>query len=819
MKIPTLESNVAPGNAQVPYLPGQFAQAASPNLDMAANAIAKYGQMQARDQAKVQMQEEKDARYWASIQGSTLRKETADHLASATQNMPKGGEGFAGSVDAFIGTRAEQIKKQAPSQLATDLWDVESANIRSQMFSHTIQTEAQERARFKGESISKSIVEDSATLYQEGHRSYFTPDASTSPFKMMRDEKIGIIEESGLPTQVKQQLTQSMDKEWTQSYLYNQLNNGPKQLLEDLKSGKTIDYLTKVGITPDQQMLQSFRATAENIVKTSDNQNIGEVRRYMDNNLSSISLNGREINPPFDNDTMVKAVGVDTWKAYEDKKYVATQTRQAAELLISDPSPENVKAVLTQYKNRADGMQTSKNADVYQSLAKSWSDIASTLIRDGHTAAMDALRGADVQMMVGGVVHTNDAIARSAFSIEYQKRAGVPEELIRILTVEEAKAHVNKLAQIDPANAEAYLSGLQENYGPYYQQVFRQINQSGLPNGYKVSLWAGGTAMSDVMTNVARRSTKDMEEATGLMAPDLRNIKDSVTAEIKPFVNTITYGDSAGTRTDYVTAMYDTMYKAVLAQVASGMTIKEAVTSVKKTLIDDRYYIKGTYWIPKTITEPNMAAVGKDGWSKATSENKLVPVDESIIEDKLDANKNNIAKFNPTNRNIFRSKLIENDNKAILLEAIKRDSYWLVTEDGSGVYLALTSNGMKGVPVVNSKGQRYEFKWRNLYRPGPTAEGKITRPDFGDREDGTKKGAGWLGVLTRKDDPKQVSTEISITVGLDGKEVLIPTLVPTLTKSEIDYMLTHDKPTKAIVDKAVEHAKKRMKEGKSPFKD
>jgi hypothetical protein len=88
-------------------------------------------------------------------------------------------------------------------------------------------------------------------------------------------------------------------------------------------------------------------------------------------------------------------------------------------------------------------------------------------------------------------------------------------------------------------------------------------------------------------------------------------------------------------------------------------------------------------------------------------------------------------------------------------------------------------------------------------------------PNFGKRADGTDKGTGFLGVLKRPDG--SVSTEISVGVNLDGKETEIPTLVPTLTKNEINHLLNNGKPTKEIIDKAVAHAKKRMSEGKSPF--
>lgn len=83
------------------------------------------------------------------------------------------------------------------------------------------------------------------------------------------------------------------------------------------------------------------------------------------------------------------------------------------------------------------------------------------------------------------------------------------------------------------------------------------------------------------------------------------------------------------------------------------------------------------------------------------------------------------------------------------------------------------------------------------------------------RLDRTKKGPGFLGTLKRPDG--KVSTELSIGVNVDGKEIQIPSLVPTLTKEEINSLLANGPMTDAIVKKAVEHAKQRMASGKSPF--
>ena len=91
------------------------------------------------------------------------------------------------------------------------------------------------------------------------------------------------------------------------------------------------------------------------------------------------------------------------------------------------------------------------------------------------------------------------------------------------------------------------------------------------------------------------------------------------------------------------------------------------------------------------------------------------------------------------------------------------------------------------------------------------------------RPDGTKKGKGFLGE--QKLPGGGVASEYSIGVKLEsmgGKETDIPTLVPTLTPKERDLMINDIIPNKkqvpeSIIQKAVDHANKRIKEGKSIF--
>jgi hypothetical protein len=92
---------------------------------------------------------------------------------------------------------------------------------------------------------------------------------------------------------------------------------------------------------------------------------------------------------------------------------------------------------------------------------------------------------------------------------------------------------------------------------------------------------------------------------------------------------------------------------------------------------------------------------------------------------------------------------------------------------------------------------------------------------YGLRNDGTPKGAGWLGELKLPNGG--VATEYSIGVNIDGKEMEIPTLVPNLTQQEIDLMVNDIIPNKkkdipeSIIKKAVAHAKSQLQKGEDVF--
>lgn len=117
-------------------------------------------------------------------------------------------------------------------------------------------------------------------------------------------------------------------------------------------------------------------------------------------------------------------------------------------------------------------------------------------------------------------------------------------------------------------------------------------------------------------------------------------------------------------------------------------------------------------------------------------------------------------------------------------------------------------------------GRRTVGKPRNALAEGPgnnpqTALGQSASMF---RPDGSMKGSGYLGPI--KNSQGQTMTEYSIGVEFDGKEMDIPTFVPTLSPQEIQYLTNMQEGMpipESIQKKAIDHALERMRAGQNPF--
>jgi len=158
----------------------------------------------------------------------------------------------------------------------------------------------------------------------------------------------------------------------------------------------------------------------------------------------------------------------------------------------------------------------------------------------------------------------------------------------------------------------------------------------------------------------------------------------------------------------------------------------------------------------------------------------------------------------------------------------RRQTPFYVREEGKlkGVPVTEADEVIQIGPLVLAKNVVMDLERTSLSSGGITrryavAKGGLPKDMY--RRDGSIKSAqGFLGPIKNLETGKTM-TELSIDLEMDGKNVQIPTMVPTLTAEEIKILQSQNWEGKAkelprsIVRKAVDHARKRMGSGLNPF--
>lgn len=136
----------------------------------------------------------------------------------------------------------------------------------------------------------------------------------------------------------------------------------------------------------------------------------------------------------------------------------------------------------------------------------------------------------------------------------------------------------------------------------------------------------------------------------------------------------------------------------------------------------------------------------------------------------------------------------------------KTETY--VNQAGQKIYVPM-SNGNPIIDIPMGFTKQEETMQQPAFAGGGLAP-------YGMRHSGdAPKGKGYFGEL--KHASGDTATELSSEFEYNGKTVEHPLIVPTLTKSEINHLLSGKQPTDEIYNKAESWAKSRIEQGKSPF--
>lgn len=400
----------------------------------------------------------------------------------------------------------------------------------------------------------------------------------------------------------------------------------------------------------------------------------------------------------------------------------------------------------------------------------------------------------------------NDPQAVAAYAqatVAEQKRLGIAEPVLLPKPMADAIARqFNDLSEGAQKPAQL-IQQYGETWGRHWPQVYRQIAKEIGPSARVIANLRDTPAAAMLSMNAGMK-TKDLRSP--IPAGDAKTVDDAVEIELASFRQSLagwTTGGS-GTYNDFDEAAKRNAY----VYTAQGVKPGEAAKRAARELVGDYYSFIGPTRVPTNVSLPAVEAGLSATLRDADKLSARVPDNEARI-------------LGPE----FAAKQIGT--------SLKNNGFFVTLGDDSGVALYMKGNNGERA-VEGADGKPITFTWKQLIERGTAsaaraslrteqndggaATGRARQRGYGPRADGTEKGSGYFGELKATDG--NVMTEYSIGVDLEGKQREIPTIVPTLTKAELDQVLSlrpTDQIPKPIIDKAVEHARKRIADGKDPF--
>jgi len=419
----------------------------------------------------------------------------------------------------------------------------------------------------------------------------------------------------------------------------------------------------------------------------------------------------------------------------------------------------------------------------------------------------------------------------------------------KLLTKGEADMFIATYQASDGNGRVALLQTIDSSFGRNSSKVIAQLSSHGLPFTAQLSSYLNNPIESQKFLSLDDKEEQDIlkksiaDRSDGLTFQDIRT---SVRSNIAEFEEVImkNYSFDANKGRAKIDSIVETLSLYAAQELNLGKGRSDALDAATD-LINKNFSFQETYHIPLIVNKDSL------------SESRV-----GAIIDKANYIKDNARKFGAT---AFRSSDPSIPDQ-VLNEEMQRqmDNFgeWRNTADGNGLVYGIVFPDGSFSPVVNNKGERLSFEFTDLSMVMPHTDIPLVQTTntevgfgfnpsseyYGDvkgaiekfeqekkkgipqdmyRADGSIKSAnGFLGPI--EDNFGRTMTEFSIGIPVkqpDGSvvEMEVPSLVPGLTKAEIEYLKTDPDPSErnklndSIAKKAAKHAVKRLKDGKSVY--
>jgi hypothetical protein len=260
-----------------------------------------------------------------------------------------------------------------------------------------------------------------------------------------------------------------------------------------------------------------------------------------------------------------------------------------------------------------------------------------------------------------------------------------------------------------------YIKKLNATYGSDVMPgLFKQLTKDGLQTDLQIVMSTNSDTLKKDILSAA--SNKDLEQKakTKLKDIELKTMKTNILNKTKEYQDIVLAQKSGNiNKTEYLLSLETTLYNAALNKVVTqGMSTSNAVQEVTDAFKADYDTTQRTYFIPRDIN--GVPVVVEDVKDKADA--LLLSIEKEDYAERFHgkdgfAHYATLAGFQnalPDNIKISTPEIYNSYVKEKMLNAMKKDSKWLLNSDSTGIVLHVDlANGT--IPIVNANGEKIEF--------------------------------------------------------------------------------------------------------------
>lgn len=356
---------------------------------------------------------------------------------------------------------------------------------------------------------------------------------------------------------------------------------------------------------------------------------------------------------------------------------------------MATADPEERANLIEKFNPVRDGVAT----DGFQADAKLYGTLINAASRLGRELQEDpaayVVSRAPLVQRAAQALDSGDPAAAAAYadaSMAEQRRLGVPEP--KLLTEQQAAAIAAGFSRTEDggSNAANLVQQLQDQWGQHWPTVFRQL-QGKLPGAALVIGTGVDQQTAATLARIAPIKTEDLK--AGLPGSDTKAARDVLGESMAEFRATLT-GQVGGERT--FSTLYGEMERLTYAYMGQGKSAEEAAEQAYKSVIDDRYTLKGTWRAPKQLD----ADLIESGAERAVRS--------------LDADDIEFAKVPGVSEDFARIRVKKN---------LENEGYWVTLPDESGLALH-----WDGAAVLDKNGRPITRGWDDLAGEAVVPKGK-----------------------------------------------------------------------------------------------